>query len=229
MPKEALQNISHESVLTQWMWFSWKSLKEIFTLLSFPKVIKSLRETTNWSQLAGIWAPWGRDHLPRQLVFLALVVQMSIRFTDISTHNLELTWCYFIIEITSLVHPGSSRPYPYASLDAVKIFYWSEWIYISGSLNFDLLRCTLAWESAARLLSHTQWPFARSRGMVLKKPFIWPSSISSFEKTTILHPTKYKPVFKIKTPYPSEVQIKVNILRLGDVATFLAVMLYDLG
>ena len=30
MPKEALQNISHGTVLTHWMCFSWKSLKEIF-------------------------------------------------------------------------------------------------------------------------------------------------------------------------------------------------------
>ena len=33
MPKEALQNISHGTVLTHWIWFSWKSLKEIFLAL----------------------------------------------------------------------------------------------------------------------------------------------------------------------------------------------------
>lgn len=39
----------------------------VLGLLSFPKVIKSLRETTNRSQLTGIWASW--DHLTRHLIF----------------------------------------------------------------------------------------------------------------------------------------------------------------
>lgn len=77
-------------------------------LLSFPKC---WGQTTNEVGLLESELLEGRDHLPGHLVLLALDIQISTRFTEISTHNTRvLTSCYFIIEITSSVHPGIADP-----------------------------------------------------------------------------------------------------------------------
>lgn len=92
MPKEALQNISHVSSLTQWKWFSWKSKKSsipfTFVLrLNFPKVTKSLGKTTNWSQCTRIWAPWQQRPFAYAPWIPSIRHSKGERFNDIATHK----------------------------------------------------------------------------------------------------------------------------------------------